>query len=920
MTAELPQQSRAIYLAILIYLAWVIVFTYFDYQQKKTELYQSLDTQLVNSALTLPLLLPKGLHHHNIKPQDLTPQQDMKNILKLSAFTRYQKIKYLYSLILQDGKIYFTSSSATEEELKKGQGFVSFLDPYEDADPVTFDIFKTGERRFLEFTDRWGTFRSVYIPLHADDGSLYLSCADIEISHIKLLLNNNLYQTLLTSLLFLVLATPFIFVINYSYRKLSLSLEQRVQQRTEELTQSEKKLSSIFEHSPIGILHYDANGVLITFNQQFVDIMGASREQLEGFNMLERLQNQGVLTAVKQSLSGEIGHFEGSYTSVVGLQTTYVTADFVPMLDPRGRMIGGVGVIDDITQAHQSLITQKKLSSAIQYSPNVVMITDSNAVIEYVNPKFTDDTGYTSQEIIGKTPRLLDSGLNKKEIFNEMWQQISNGKVWRGELQNRRKNGEIYWSRVLISPLLDDNNITHFVSLQEDISDSKRIHEEISYQASHDMLTGLINRHEFDRRLINITKTVQSDKSTHAMCFIDLDQFKIINDTCGHVAGDELLKQLSFTLKKSIRKGDTLARIGGDEFAILFEHCNVEQALLLTRSLHKIIDNFRFQWQEHSFSIGSSIGLTGIDHYSASSTEIFRQADAACYLAKDFGRNRIHIFRQDDELITQREGEMKWINEMKKALDENRFQLYAQIIYPISNSANLPSYEILVRMLADDNTLVMPGSFLPAAERYNLTPRLDRWVVQNTLDWLEQNPAAIDNIDHISINLSGHSLDDENLLHELQTHFNNSSIPTAKICFEITETAAIANLLAANHFIKTLREKGCRFSLDDFGSGLSSFAYLKNLQVDFLKIDGLFIRDLLDDPIDEAMVRSINDIGHVMQMNTIAEFVESDEILALVRDIGIDYAQGYAVGQPQPIAHILLNSEDKKTATCKVSR
>jgi len=909
-TPHLQTQSRLVYLAVFIYLAWIAFFTYSDYQQKKTELSQNLDSELIRAASTLPLLLPKGLHHQDMRIEDLSKAQDMEHILSLTEFVRHRPIVFLYSIILRDGKVYFTSSSATEEELESGQGYVSYFDHYDDVDSGVFKIFENEQPAFLEFTDQWGTFRSAFIPQRAADGTLYISCADIEISHIQILLRENLYTTLFTSLLFLLFAIPLIAAFNISYRRLSRSLEYRVKLRTKELSESEAKLSSILEHSPIGIFHYDAHGTFTIFNQQYADILGAQREQLISFNMLEKIKNQEVLDAVLESLAGRLGHYEGFYTSVTAGKTTYVRADFVPILSESGEVTGGVGVINDITQTHQSLLTQKKLSSAIEYSPNVVLITDREGVIEYVNPKFTVDTGYSPEEVIGKKPGILNSGLNKPTIYEDMWAQIGNGEVWQGELQNRRKNGELYWSRILISPLRDDDNaITHFVALQEDITESRRISEEISYQASHDMLTGLINRHEFDRRLQRIVKTVNSDLSTHAMCFIDLDQFKVINDTCGHVAGDELLKQLGFALKEYLRKRDTLARIGGDEFAILMEHCSPEQALRTVEQVHRNIEEFRFQWQKHSFSIGSCIGVARIDEFTTSSIEVFRQADAACYLAKDAGRNRIHVYQEEDELIAQREGEMQWVNVIKNALDDDRFVLYAQVIEPNDEKAGKPCYEVLVRMLDDDNSLIQPGSFLPAAERYDLTPRLDQWVSKHTLDWLEQRLPEIDHIDHISINLSGQTLDNEKLLLDLQNRFKKSPALARKVCFEITETAAISNLIAANRFIGILKACGCRFSLDDFGSGLSSFAYLKNLPVDYLKIDGMFVRDMLDDPIDESMVRSINDIGHVMGMITIAEFVENKEIRKRLEEIGVDYLQGYGVGMPEPIEHILSDRQ-----------
>jgi diguanylate cyclase (GGDEF)-like protein len=415
-------------------------------------------------------------------------------------------------------------------------------------------------------------------------------------------------------------------------------------------------------------------------------------------------------------------------------------------------------------------------------------------------------------------------------------------------------------------------------------------------------LTDLFNRHAFEQRLQELLETARAEKIEHVLCYLDLDQFKIINDTCGHTAGDELLRQLGGWLQHQVRGPDTLARLGGDEFGILLERCSVTQAARVTAAVQRAIERFRFQWEDRSFNIGASIGVVSINEASEDMAGVLRMADAACYAAKDAGRNRVHVYREDDTELAKRRGEMHWVGVINQALEKNRFLLYCQPFIPLgTRSDESEGYELLIRMWNEDGGIIAPGAFLPAADRYNLSTKLDRWLIGTAFEWLNCHLHHLQRVLMCSINLSGSSIGDEEFLKFIVRQFEENDIPPEKICFEITETAAIANLASATRLIKALRKLGCRFALDDFGSGLSSFAYLKNLPVDFLKIDGMFVKGMVEDPIDLAMVKSINEMGHVMGKKTIAEFVENDAILAGLRKLGVDYAQGYGVGSPRPI-------------------
>jgi len=699
--------------------------------------------------------------------------------------------------------------------------------------------------------------------------------------------------------------------------KLNDEIEQREQliaERTHDLVNanhqlldSESRLHSIIEYSPVGIFYYDETSTLVTVNKHLEEILTADRDELIGFNMLNNLVDKQMLEAIKQSLAGKVGRFHDQYTSVSGNHTFYLHADFVPIYSEEGTVTGGVGVFEDITAKEDATAKLTKLSRAVECSPNAVIITSANGDIEYANPKFSLLTGYDTDEVIGQKPTLFQTEAENSAIYRKIWKTISSGKEWRGELQNRTKEGELYWAQHYIAPITDsEGNITHYVGIQEDVTEAKEISKKLSYQASHDELTGLINRHEFERRLNRVVASAKKDSSQHALCFLDLDQFKIINDTCGHIAGDELLRQLAGSLREYLRQRDTLARLGGDEFAILMEHCDYDHATLTANAVRNLVEQFQFLWEEHIFSIGVSIGVTEINQKTASSTEALIHADSACYAAKDLGRNRVHHYHRNDEQLAKQEGEFRWVNKIKQALAENSFLLYVQPIISLSDVEHGRIYEVLLRLQGDDGEIIPPGSFLPAAERYNLSGRIDRWVIDHTFLWLKKHLQKMDKLDHLAINLSGCSLGDDALLGHIVKQIQLYNLPPQKIKFEITETAAIANLRDAQVFIKTLSEFGCLFALDDFGSGLSSFAYLKNLSVDSLKIDGMFVKDILDDAIDEAMVKSINDIGHVMGMKTIAEFVENDAIKQRLQEMGVDYVQGYGIGKPVPIETISL--------------
>jgi len=566
-----------------------------------------------------------------------------------------------------------------------------------------------------------------------------------------------------------------------------------------------------------------------------------------------------------------------------------------------------------VRQTANSLFKQKELAEVTLHSiGDAVITTDGAARVEYLNPVAEQLTGWKTQHAHGKPLTevcVLIDGVTRKPEPNPVERCLREQQVV-GLASNVvlvAKGGKEYIIEDSAAPIRNrEGNIVGAVMVFYDVTQMRNTPHLLSYHATHDALTGLVNRREFERRLAELLVRAKNLGQQHAFCYLDLDQFKVINDTCGHAVGDKLLRQLTYLLQESMRESDTLARLGGDEFGVLLESCPLDRALQIAENLRKVVQDFRFSWDGHPFDLGASIGLVLIDADSVSIEEIMSEADAACYAAKEKGRNRVQIFRPGNLELARRHGEMQWVSRISQALEENRFVLYLQTIAPLDIKQER-HYEILLRMLDEEGKLVQPMDFIPAAERYNLMSAIDRWVIHNGLALigrhLREHPGQPGEV--FGINLSGASLGEENLERFISEQIALHQVPPHLICLEITETAAVANLDQAAIFIKSLKAKGCRFALDDFGSGLSSFRYLKLLPVDYLKIDGAFVKDMVDDPVDYAMVQAINTVGHVMGIKTIAEYVENDAILERLRELGVDYAQGYGIRKPCPMEQCL---------------
>jgi diguanylate cyclase (GGDEF)-like protein len=465
------------------------------------------------------------------------------------------------------------------------------------------------------------------------------------------------------------------------------------------------------------------------------------------------------------------------------------------------------------------------------------------------------------------------------------------------------------------SPLMDSQGqLIGSLLVLRDVSLEQELTSQLVYQASHDSLTGLINRAEFENRTKEALELSRQNDRQNALCYIDLDQFKLVNDTCGHSAGDELLKQLAGVLQTLMRKDDLVARLGGDEFGLLLHDCNQEQARKMAERAREALHEMHFKWGDKIFDVSGSIGLVMINRMSGSLSDLLSAADLACYAAKDSGRDQVHVYHVDDAEIAEKYRQMQWLPRIREAINNNEFELAIQSVASLRNETKPEIiYEFLLRWPQDDGSLISPGLFIPTAERYDLMRDLDGWVIENALAATTQLKAELQHpADQMyTINLSGQSVSDPALADFIIGMLSRFEVNPQSICFEVTETVAIANFPIAIELINRLRGLGCRFALDDFGSGLSSFGYLKRLPLDFLKIDGLFVRDMLNDPVDHAMVRTIYDVAKVLKLQTIAEWVEDEATLDALRSIGIDYAQGFHISRPVMVSELLLPQEKK---------
>jgi diguanylate cyclase (GGDEF)-like protein/PAS domain S-box-containing protein len=677
------------------------------------------------------------------------------------------------------------------------------------------------------------------------------------------------------------------------------------------LRNSEMKFRGLFESMMEGVYQTSRDGRILVANPAFVNLMGYdSAEELyqvpagslywypgDRETFARRVESEGELRNEEYILRRKDG------SMLVVMDSSRVVRD------AHGRVAGYEGTITDITERKRAetavFQAKERAQVTLESIGDAVITTDSEGRIDYMNPVAESLTGWENREAqgqrIGEVLTVVDEA-TREASESPVMRCLREGQVLglsqHTVLVNRR--GQELAIQDSAAPIRDRaGNLIGAVMVFHDVSKERRLHRALHYQASHDALTGLINRREFENRLTAAVENARADASArHALLYLDLDQFKLVNDTCGHPAGDQLLKQITGVLQSRVRSRDTLARLGGDEFGILLQSCSLEQAMRIADGLRQAIRDFRFIWQDGVLELGVSIGIVEITSDTPTVASVMSAADVACYSAKDLGRNRVQLYKPDD--VPERHREMHWVSKLARACDESRFELYYQPIVPIGASAlEHEHFELMLRLRDEAGVLVTPAEFIPAAERYNVMPSIDRWVVRQALDRLVHRVGSGVRPFTIAVNLSGTSLNDERFLEYLIAELSSHELVAGAMCFEITETAAIANLGNVVYFMRELKARGCHFALDDFGSGLSSFMYLKTLPVDYLKIDGQFVENVTHDRIDRSMVEAISQVGKAMGIQTIAERVESPEVLAELGRLGIGYAQGFHIAEPR---------------------
>jgi diguanylate cyclase (GGDEF)-like protein/PAS domain S-box-containing protein len=680
----------------------------------------------------------------------------------------------------------------------------------------------------------------------------------------------------------------------------------------EALRRSEAKFRGLFESVMEGVYQSALDGRLLSINDAFVKMLGYdSAEELYALpsaamlywspgdraQFVQEIEANGAVRTRELLLRRRDGE------QLVALESARI------MRDANGNAVGYEGTVADITErkrAEQAVFAERdRAQVTLQSIGDAVISTDAAGHIDYLNPVAERLTGWTASEARGlpveSVLQLVDEA-TRAPLTGAMASLLATGEPIRPSdarvLVNR--SGEDVAIQDSAGPIRNrEGVIVGAVIVFNDVTRERRLKRALAYQASHDALTGLINRREFDARLEGAVAAVQRGHHECALLYLDLDQFKVINDTCGHSAGDRLLRDITGMLQTRVRASDTIARLGGDEFGLLLEHCSLEQAEKVAESIRQAVNAYRFVWGASSLSVGASIGIVQVTVETPSAAAALSAADVACYAAKDGGRNRVHVYESDAG--ANRHREMQWVSRVTRSVEENRLALFSQRIVPLHTSGTQRDFhELAVRLRDESGQLVMPAEFIPAAERFNVMSMIDRWVLNRAVELLEGASRDGREPPLLAINLSGTSINDEDFLEFALGRLQHSQM-AKNLCIEITETAAVSNLSSAVYFMRELKARGCQFALDDFGSGLSSFLYLKTLPVDYLKIDGQFVADVAVDPVDRSMVDAITKVGAALGIATIAERVENAAVLDVLGALKVDYVQGYHLERPRPI-------------------
>lgn len=544
---------------------------------------------------------------------------------------------------------------------------------------------------------------------------------------------------------------------------------------------------------------------------------------------------------------------------------------------------------------------ERRYQSLYESNPTIYFTYGSDGAVRSINPFGASELGYVDTDLIGRNAtQVLFQEADRDLVLEHLRACLTlPNKVNSWEARMLKKDGTSIWVRAMARGANDDQGCPIVYVVCQDVTSEREISSQITYKATHDSLTGLVNRAEFEHRLARVIDTARTTDTDHALCYLDLDQFKVVNDACGHLAGDELLRQIAGVLREHTRKRDTVGRLGGDEFAVLLEHCSLRTAMRVAEKMRRAIVKHRFVWDDKVFGVGASIGLVPITAATESVTEAIRASDSACYMAKQQGRNRINVFKSGDMAESSRQVDGGWVDRIRNALANNGMMLFMQRVTTLKDArSDCVDCEVLLRMSDGHGGIILPSAFLPAAERHDLSAQIDIWVIKELFEWFANHQRCVEVLRCCSVNVSGQAIRSQEYRDAVIGNLKRGLFPAQKLCFEITEATAVANFSHVIEFVKAISGYGCKFALDDFGSGVSSFAHLRSLPVDLVKFDGAFVRDIATDSIDCAVLRSINQLTQLVGRKTIAKSVETTTVLAKLREIGVDCAQGNVLGQP----------------------
>ena len=694
-----------------------------------------------------------------------------------------------------------------------------------------------------------------------------------------------------------------------------IAIERRYSERA--LLNSEQKFRGLFDNVVEGVYQCARDGRLLSGNPALVQMLGyPSLTALQAVGLTADLYVDPAAREQRMArLVRESRLVEEEYEMRRGDGTIITVSDNArAILSEDGQLEGIEGTLSDVTErkrAEQRLFEEKERAQVtLQSIVDAVITTDRDGIIDYLNPVAENLTGWHIDNAIGQplsqVARLFEED-TREAVEAPVGQVVERGHTLAlsdNTVLEGRKGGEVA-IQGNVAPIRDrDGDVVGSLVVFHDVSRERRMRRLLAHQAAHDALTGLINRREFESRVNHAFEDVHRHPDrTHVLVFIDLDRFKLVNDTCGHLAGDELLRQITGLLQTRVRADDSLARLGGDEFGVLLLNCAAESARSIADGMRQVIKDYAFRWEDRTMTVGASIGLVELSHRTESIASLLSAADMACYAAKDGGRNRVHIHDPDSDSARNRE--LRWVSRLGAGADDGRLEVVFQpwVVASAGSEAH-PHYELFARLRDDDGRLVMPDEFLPAAERYNVMPALDRWIVERALR--ELIPSRRNGVNRaaytVSVNLSGSTISDQGFLESLIGLLEEYDPTPDVLCLEISESAAVANLANTAFLIRELNLRGCRVALDDFGSGLSSFTYLRNLPVNYVKMDGQFVQGVASDDVDRSMVESMVRVARTLGVQVVAERVETQECFDVLRELGVAFAQGYLFGRPTPIA------------------